>query len=754
MELKETVQAVPNEVEADALSDTVIFSRIETNRINERVKHTWFKKPGNIVLLDYSTESDGQITQTTRTLFPTASVMPIPIGNQKYTIHDLGNGWSIQEVAIEGTWTGSPPVFTQKVFAGNRYETRRNDPVPVEFQGQTPVESQEFTEVGRAAQPILGTDDLLKWEQDVDTYLRRVHNEGRDSILLPVVLHAEDTNNLGQTVTITKKYKVAPPPDGTGSATTDPSATVQVVVEALGGDPLINGMRVIETVRSVANVPPQSKWTVQVEDSIPLSFRATFPTTAIETTDTPIATGAPTLGPNELLHEVENLDVFKKRTRIVSRPTVTGSQTEREWRGPKDGEGSEFTSVVSKAGSLVAPSTVPPTGQSILDSKVTPVSPTQSLEEVSTAGTFPVLTETTQDKRTRFKITRTKSIVDNAFVPVADSTGANYYSTKALDSERSELIREFVQVGVDGSGIADVYQQFDGLIDVQLPVQLLKVTGIANTLVGEADYFMKSNAYALGGKGSASVHGNASVKAVAGVTTDVSYTAREPWGRDVPCTHYLFPVFRTNANLRAGQQIAIFNANMGPLGAPNLLAWPKFAPEAVNIICVSQRISAVGQADGAYSEVTALDYLGVSHGASVQAVSGAGGDVEIEMATKIVRLPPSIHGSIVIKQPTGTPANGVGTLLKPQAHATGQFALGTNVFTITADIPAPDKVNGVVQGSIQFDDQGVSAGTITTTKGATQIPTIGTYLYKFFAEPYDYDYMLLHYIVVDFADIL
>ena len=759
MELKETVQAVPNEVEADALSDTVIFSRIETNRINERVKHTWFKKPGNIILLDYTTEQDGQLTQTTRTLFPTAGVMPKPTGNQKFTVHDLGNGWSIQEVSVEGFFDDSGQ-FVPKVFLGARYEARIPDPLPPEFAIAIPVKTTETNVAGTAAfqtPDVLVSDELVHWEQQVDTYIKRVHSENRKDVVLPLFLYGIDTNDRKQVVTVQKKYKTSPL-DG-GASNPLPTAFATVTVEPLGGP--VGDRRELETVRSVD--PPvllSERFTVEVEDGIPMSFKATVPRTTTEVTKPGNVIIAPTLGTNELSREVENVDLYTNRSRVTTRPAISGAQSGKEWRGPRDGEGSEFTSKVQKSSTLGANTLDVSTGQFILDSKVTPVSPTQSLLETSTAPSFPILTETIQDKRTRFKLTRTKSIVDNTFVPVTPLAGT-FYQTRALDSERSELIQETVVLGIDGSGIADVYQQFDGMIDVQLPVQLLTVTGIANTVVGEADYVDKGYAFTAAGNGTASIHGHANCKAVAGVTTDVSYTVRDPWGRDVPCTHYLFPVIRTNANLRSGAHITIFNANMGPLGAPNLLAWPKFAPESVNIVCASQRVSAQGEVDGAYSQMTVVDYLGAVKFNGFQKYAGAGGDVEIETSTKVVRLPPTIHGSIVIKQPTGSVGSVPGsTVLAPKAHGGGTFIMGTGPINpisvvVTADVPSPDGTTGKVVGSI-LADNGVLplSGTIdAVAQGVTTIPTIGSYLYKFFAEPYDYDYLLLHYIVVDMADI-
>ena len=519
---------------------------------------------------------------------------------------------------------------------------------------------------------------------------------------------------------------------------TQPDQRTTVVVQNLGDG------RVLETVRTIPNALANYKFITQVEDGVPLSFKATTPTKTTEVTTVEPPVGAiEGLDTNELVHEVENLDLFTVRRRTVSRPPITGAQSGKEWRGPRDGEGSEFTSKVQKVSTLGANTLDVSTGQFILDSKVTPVSPTQSLLETSTAPSFPILTETIQDKRTRFKLTRTKSIVDNTFVPINPPPGT-FYQTRALDSERSELIQETAILGIDGSGVADVYQKFEGMIDVQLPPELKTVTSIANLMNELQTYSTDADTYATAvDHGSASIHGRGSCKAAAGVVTDVTWTIRDPWGRDVPCTHYLFPVLRENTNLRAGFHMAIWNSFFGLAGSieqnANLLPWPQFAPTEVSIACKSQRITLTAEADAAYAIVTALDYLGVKKSGGSMQFIGNGGEADIELSSKVVRIPPTIHPALTISQLTINE-------LQPFANANSNFTMGGLTKTMDCWIK-----QGAVIGSVLNANNKSSA--IVATSGTQTIPVSGVYLYKFFAEPYDYDYMMLHYILVDFNDI-
>ncbi len=121
MDRREEVQAVPNDVGAEALDGTIVESKVETNRTDERVRKTVRKKPGNITLRAVNTNDQGQPVQVTRTLFPTGTTPTAPTATTNVAVKDLGNGWSIQEVGVEGSYDGSgnfvPGVFNRASVA-------------------------------------------------------------------------------------------------------------------------------------------------------------------------------------------------------------------------------------------------------------------------------------------------------------------------------------------------------------------------------------------------------------------------------------------------------------------------------------------------------------------------------------------------------------------------------------------------------------------------------------------------------------
>lgn len=137
MERKEEVQPVPNDIGPEALSDTVIESKVETNRTDERVRKTVKKKTGNIVLRAIHTNDQGLPVQVTRTLYPTGST---PTDSSAITseiaVHDLGNGWSIEEYSVDGAYISGVFVPGYVDQPGQEYD-KRLDLVPATFTDTT-----------------------------------------------------------------------------------------------------------------------------------------------------------------------------------------------------------------------------------------------------------------------------------------------------------------------------------------------------------------------------------------------------------------------------------------------------------------------------------------------------------------------------------------------------------------------------------------------------------------------------------------
>jgi hypothetical protein len=181
---------IPQEVKDDSNVVEAYFDTRE-KRTNEKILVVIRKKKGNITLRDFRTTDQGQTVQVDSTLFDTTDstfVRAYPSATQDVAIKDLGNGWSIQEVAVSGTWTtGDPPVFVPGIYQGIELSTRREDPIPNSIRAGLPVEEVQSIVEGTVEQPTLGDNDLEARERQVGEGKKLLSRSSRDAISLPVL---------------------------------------------------------------------------------------------------------------------------------------------------------------------------------------------------------------------------------------------------------------------------------------------------------------------------------------------------------------------------------------------------------------------------------------------------------------------------------------------------------------------------------------------------------------------------------------
>jgi len=122
MNRAEEIQAVPNDVTPETLSDTIVESRVETNRTDERVRHTIKKDAGNITLTDTLQDKDGQVVTRTRVLYPATTTATPATALMQVEVHQLGNGWAIEERSVVTT-----------VFSGSAVEAHQASVYPKDF---------------------------------------------------------------------------------------------------------------------------------------------------------------------------------------------------------------------------------------------------------------------------------------------------------------------------------------------------------------------------------------------------------------------------------------------------------------------------------------------------------------------------------------------------------------------------------------------------------------------------------------------
>ncbi len=302
MQRAEEIQAVPNDVPPEDLSDTIVESETTTNRTGERVRKTIKKIPGNIVLLAYNTNDKGQPVQVIRTLLPTGTLAVFPDATQDVALRDLGNGWSIQEVSVEGVFIDD--VFTPQLFTAQEYRVSRPDPLPEEFRVSAPTTYESHREEGIAIEPVLGVGDLEATEKQETEFVKDVSVTNRDDGSIPTLIDLETTGE-GQLATITKDII-------SGISVVTPDALTKVKSHELGDG------RSEQDITTIDEVLALDEFDIEVPDPVPPRFRLASPATTHAFTEIGVAT-EPVIGTGDLSKSEKQIDAFIKRLSTTNR---------------------------------------------------------------------------------------------------------------------------------------------------------------------------------------------------------------------------------------------------------------------------------------------------------------------------------------------------------------------------------------------------------------------------------------------------
>lgn len=235
MQRIQEVQENPVETGPEELSDLIVESRVEQDRTDERKRITIKKIAGNIVLLWTNTNDQGQPVQITRTMFPTGTTPDVPTATTSVSVKDQGNGWSIQETSIEGTYVGDPPVFTPGVFPANAYSAQIPDVIPQDFQALLPTTTTKLESAGTAVAPTISGDELSETQEQLTQFKKRVTTTSRATPELPAALEGAEVTEHG-VASIARILDTAPQ-----------GVTAGTLILSSVETPLGNGLSILET---------------------------------------------------------------------------------------------------------------------------------------------------------------------------------------------------------------------------------------------------------------------------------------------------------------------------------------------------------------------------------------------------------------------------------------------------------------------------------------------------------------------------
>jgi hypothetical protein len=774
MERSEEIQSgIANEDGPEELSDTVVESRMDTDRTNERVRHTVKKKSGNITLQEFRTGNNGEAIQVTLTLFPSDGAVAKPTSTQNINVENLGNGWSIQEIAVYGEFVSG--VFVASSFHSIELAQERDDPIPQRFQVAAPRTQTQTVADGKVAPPTLTTNQLRVSERQLDVYKKLVSQLARIGLTLPIVLNSSRTNEQGQKVSVTETLQ---------NTTTPPSAsaTKDVAVQDLG-----NGTQVL-TVEDIPAIFQGVELSQRVEDPVPQRFRSRLPITQDQSIVAGTAT-APTINPsvNDLEVSERQLTLYKKVVTEISRAGISLPITLLGKRTDEHGQLVSISETYRVIGTGPTPSATENVQVTQIDSThevVTlediPAIFANAIREASKEESLPLefrasipatLTsdivaglvsaptlgtgdlQATQEQLTAFvKRVRTLSRTLPGTWPTLHGTDIDEtigvgepYTLDIVDDGTAGgisggLAKQIRPLG-DGRALQkattipssawDSYSLvMPGRTSVNVPFELLTVVSVVNLQAGNGSY-SETGTYTLVNNGSGGVSLRATCRASAAAMLDVAFTyKRVP--EQIPCTHVLllFPSGTTETAI-----LARLTTIMGAA----VLTWPKFTPKAATLVCMGGKAATDGILSAHASDSIDIDATGAVIKAGSIRTSGNGQSSDLGIDTKVLRLPETIHGNISV---TGY---GLGSSSVPAitASATGSISNGASSASV-----GPLTVGA---GCV-INPTGLTATGAGTVANPNTIPTNGLYLARMSPEPYKLGYFRVHCEVVSATD--
>lgn len=703
MERVEETQQVPNSTALTALSDTVVESRLETEQTNERKLHVVKKKAGNIVLLAIRTTDQGQPVQVTLTLHPTGTAPSVPSATQNVAVKDLGNGWSIMEVGVEGSYTGGGGAFVPGVFGANLYGRERPNLVPEKFRPSIPTVTTRVDSAGTAVDPTLSGDELRETQEQITAFKKRITIDTQASPSVPVALTEYETTNARQLATVVETLEAA------GTAAAAVTSLVTVDVKNLG-----NGQQVQRT-STVASLFPQTASGQRQAIVLPDKFKqagatlVTTGTTSAGTAATPTALG--TGGTGVVESNAQRVDATKVR---VEDTTLTASvNTSVQEYGYYEGLVAPVTTTYG-ADNAAAPTS------SLLTTSIRRevIGGGKAVQNVETVAAWPTQFGQELDHTTMAILPWTETTV------ALGASGAANTEVRPID-----YVKQKVRL-YDLTAIKAAYSAFAlGVADyavIDLPPVLTAITANYTADAGSGVHDETGSAASTGTTISLSLALNGSSQGSASVSPFVAPQIKTPLPGKLPVRQYFCYMDGsfTEAQLRTKLAGASF-ANAA------VSAWPAFKPVPITILAKTRKVS--GRAEAAAS---------TAYGAGTDRVdatvsTGQSKSVEISTGVQVIQIPPTLHANLVGSMPV---------------DATTSFSAIARVNLVGSGGPASSDSGTATTGTLTAAG-GFSYTSMAATTGYTDWPATGLYLYDVQTAQSEFGQVLVRAIVFDFASI-
>lgn len=228
-----------------------------------------------------------------------------------------------------------------EVFSAITLSKERPDPVPAKFRTAIPSLTRQENLEGEAEEPALVAGEIVKSEQQVNKFVKRISTTARDANQLPKSLTQKLTTNEGLLATVTETLQ-------TGDTTAIPTSKRTVESEALG-----DGTYVVRVTES-PEVFSAKTFRAEKADLTPQKFRAKQ--SDLTTEENVEGTAAqPTLGEDQFLKSEQQINEFVKRVVTNNRTTELNTNL-NEFVITPEGQLATRTTTLSKSPQTITPS--------------------------------------------------------------------------------------------------------------------------------------------------------------------------------------------------------------------------------------------------------------------------------------------------------------------------------------------------------------------------------------------------------------
>ena len=271
------------------------FAKSETQqtKFTKRTRETLRSAEDLPKTLAQKSTNEVKQVETITEVFQTGDTSEVPSATKSVESEALGDGTYVVRT-----------TEVDKVFEGKLFSLEGSDPAPLKFRLASPAVTTEEMVEGTAAQPVLTTGFIVKSEQQVNKFVKRLRSTFRNLVKLPTILRQTATDNDRQKVTVTETIQ-------TGDTSDVPTALKTVNSESLG-----DGTYVVTTAE-VDKVFDAQTFRSERGNLVPQKFRFDNPVKTTEETVEGTAAEI-TLAEDEILKTEQQINKFVKKVTTQS----------------------------------------------------------------------------------------------------------------------------------------------------------------------------------------------------------------------------------------------------------------------------------------------------------------------------------------------------------------------------------------------------------------------------------------------------